>query len=96
VSLARYGVMVQDVQDTIATALGSHDHCRGPESGSRSICDTPRDLRDNPKKIANNIPVPIGGIRSRGPRADGKCSSVPRLYPEISGAHPAGDNRISY
>ena len=43
-----------------------------------------------------------GGIRSRGSMATAgdqithQLASVPRLYPEISGAHTTGDSHISY
>jgi copper/silver efflux system protein len=64
-ALARYGIMVQDVQDTIATALGGQAVTTTVERQQRFTVNMryPRDLRDNPKKIADDIlvPMPAGG-----------------------------------
>ena len=57
--------MVQDVQDTIATALGGQSVTTTVEGRQRFTVNMryPRDLRDNPKAIANDIlvPMPAGG-----------------------------------
>jgi Cu(I)/Ag(I) efflux system membrane protein CusA/SilA len=64
-ALARYGIMVQDVQDTIATALGGQSVTTTVEGRQRFTVNMryPRDLRDNPKAIASDIlvPMPTGG-----------------------------------
>jgi Cu(I)/Ag(I) efflux system membrane protein CusA/SilA len=64
-ALARYGIMVQDVQDTIATALGGQSVTTTVEGRQRFTVNMryPRDLRDNPKKIASDllVPMPAGG-----------------------------------
>jgi Cu(I)/Ag(I) efflux system membrane protein CusA/SilA len=64
-ALARYGMMVQDVQDTIAAALGGQTVTTTVEGRQRFTVNMryPRDLRDNPKKIASDIlvPMPAGG-----------------------------------
>jgi copper/silver efflux system protein len=64
-ALARYGIMVQDVQDTIATALGGQSVTTTVEGRQRFTVNMryPRDLRDNPKVIANDVlvPMPAGG-----------------------------------
>ena len=64
-ALARYGIMVQDVQDTIATALGGQSVTTTVEGRQRFTVNMryPRDLRDNPRKIASDILVamPAGG-----------------------------------
>jgi copper/silver efflux system protein len=64
-ALARYGIMVQDVQDTIATALGGQAVTTTVEGRQRFTVNMryPRDLRDDPKKIASDIlvPMPAGG-----------------------------------
>jgi Cu(I)/Ag(I) efflux system membrane protein CusA/SilA len=64
-ALARYGIMVQDVQDTIATALGGQSVTTTVEGRQRFAVNMryPRDLRDNPGKIASDIlvPMPAGG-----------------------------------
>jgi copper/silver efflux system protein len=64
-ALARYGIMVQDVQDTIATALGGQSVTTTVEGRQRFGVNMryPRDLRDNPKKIASDllVPMPAGG-----------------------------------
>src|SRR5206468_1539019 len=64
-ALARYGIMVQDVQDTIGTALGGQSVTTTVEGRQRFTINMryPRDLRDNPKAIASDIlvPMPAGG-----------------------------------
>jgi Cu(I)/Ag(I) efflux system membrane protein CusA/SilA len=64
-ALSRYGLMVQDVQDTIATALGGQTVTTTVEGRQRFTVNMryPRDLRDNPKVIASDIlvPMPAGG-----------------------------------
>src|SRR6201988_3625116 len=64
-ALARYGIMVQDVQDTIATARGGQAVTTTVEGLQRFTVNMryPRDLRDDPKKIASDIlvPMPAGG-----------------------------------
>ncbi len=64
-ALARYGILVQDVQDTIAAALGGQTVTTTVEGRQRFTVNMryPRDLRDNPKAIASDIlvPMPAGG-----------------------------------
>ena len=64
-ALSRYGLMIQDVQDTIATALGGQTVTTTVEGRQRFSVNMryPRDLRDNPKAIASDIlvPLPAGG-----------------------------------
>jgi Cu(I)/Ag(I) efflux system membrane protein CusA/SilA len=64
-ALARYGIMVQDVQDTIATALGGQTVTTTVEGRQRFTVNMryPRDLRENPQAIANDVlvPMPAGG-----------------------------------
>jgi copper/silver efflux system protein len=62
-TLSRYGIMVQDVQDTIATALGGQAVTTTVEGRQRFTVNMryPRDLRDNPKAIASDILVPMPG-----------------------------------
>ncbi|MET4115239.1 Cu(I)/Ag(I) efflux system membrane protein CusA/SilA [Bradyrhizobium sp. JR4.1] len=64
-ALARYGIMVQDVQDTIATALSGQTVTTTVEGRQRFTVNMryPRDLRDNPQAIANDVlvPMPAGG-----------------------------------
>ena len=64
-ALARYGIMVQDVQDVIGTALGGQTVTTTVEGRQRFSVNMryPRDLRDNPQAIANDIlvPMPAGG-----------------------------------
>ena len=64
-ALARYGIMVQDVQDTIATALGGQSVTTTVEGRQRFAVNMryPRDLRDNSNKIVSDIlvPMPAGG-----------------------------------
>jgi Cu(I)/Ag(I) efflux system membrane protein CusA/SilA len=64
-ALARYGIMIQDVQDVIATALGGQTVTTTVEGRERFGVNMryPRELRDNPQAIANDIqiPMPAGG-----------------------------------
>src|SRR5207244_9014834 len=60
-AMARYGIMVQDVQDTIATALGGQTVTTTVEGRQRFSVNMryPRDLRDSPKAIASAVLVPM-------------------------------------
>src|SRR5581483_7057411 len=63
--LARYGLMVGDVQDVIAMALGAEPVTTTVEGRERYTVSIryPRDYRSNPDSIANQvlIPLPNGG-----------------------------------
>ncbi|MEY9246427.1 CzcA family heavy metal efflux pump [Bradyrhizobium elkanii] len=73
-ALSRYGIAVQDVQDTIATALGGQSVTTTVEGRQRFTVNMryPRDLRDNPGAIAGDIlvPMPAGGAVPLGEVAD--------------------------
>ncbi|MBN8943494.1 MAG: efflux RND transporter permease subunit [Rhizobiales bacterium] len=64
-SLARYGMMVQDVQDVVATALGGQTVTTTVEGRQRYGVNVryPRDLRSDPQAIARDVlvPMPAGG-----------------------------------
>ena len=64
-AMARYGLMVQDVQDTIAMALGGQSVTTTVEGRQRFGVNMryPRDLRSDPQAIAQNVLVamPAGG-----------------------------------
>ncbi len=64
-ALARYGLMVGDVQDVVATALGGEAVTTTVEGRERYTVNIryPRDLRSNPQAIANDVlvPLPKGG-----------------------------------
>jgi Cu(I)/Ag(I) efflux system membrane protein CusA/SilA len=64
-ALTRYGIAVQDVQDTVATALGGQTVTTTVEGRQRFTVNMryPRDLRDNPETIASDVlvPMPAGG-----------------------------------
>jgi Cu(I)/Ag(I) efflux system membrane protein CusA/SilA len=62
-SLARYGLMVGDVQDVIGTALGGEAVTTTVEGRERYTVNVryPRDLRSNPQSIATNVLVPLPG-----------------------------------
>src|SRR5450432_1449893 len=64
-ALARYGIMVQDVQDVIGTALGGQTVTTTVEGRQRFSVNMryPRDLRSDPQAIANDVlvPMPNGG-----------------------------------
>ena len=60
-SLARYGLMVGDVQDMISTALGGEAVTTTVEGRERYAVNIryPRDLRSNPQAIASDVLVPL-------------------------------------
>ncbi len=60
-TLARYGLMVGDVQDVIASALGGDAVTTTVEGRERYTVNVryPRDLRSNPKAIAGDVLVPL-------------------------------------
>jgi Cu(I)/Ag(I) efflux system membrane protein CusA/SilA len=60
--LARYGLMVQDMQDTIAMALGAEPITTAVEGRERYAVTLrlPRDLRSDPDSIARNVRVSAG------------------------------------
>jgi Cu(I)/Ag(I) efflux system membrane protein CusA/SilA len=62
-SLARYGLMVSDVQDVIGTALGGEAVTTTVEGRERYTVNVryPRDLRSNPQSIASDVLVPLPG-----------------------------------
>lgn len=70
--LARYGLMVEDVQDTIAMALGAESITTVVEGRERYAVNLrlPRELRNDPQSIARNvrisgpngISVPLGDV----------------------------------
>jgi len=62
-SLARYGLMVGDVQEVIATALGGEAVTTTVEGRERYSVNVryPRDLRGSPQAIASDVLVPIPG-----------------------------------
>ncbi|NEW96714.1 CusA/CzcA family heavy metal efflux RND transporter [Rhodopseudomonas sp. BR0G17] len=64
-ALTRYGLAIQDVQDTIATALGGQTVTTTVEGRQRFTVNMryPRELRDDPQGIARDVlvPLPAGG-----------------------------------
>jgi Cu(I)/Ag(I) efflux system membrane protein CusA/SilA len=82
-ALARYGLMVGDVQDAISTALGGETVTTAVEGRERYTVNIryPRDLRSDPQSIASDVlialpaggTVPLGEVasvtRGRGPTA---------------------------
>ena len=80
-ALARYGMMIGDVQDAIATALGGQTVTTTVEGRQRFAVNMryPRDLRDNPKAIADDIlvPMPAGGAVPLGEVATIKLARGP-------------------
>ncbi|MHB1360926.1 MAG: efflux RND transporter permease subunit, partial [Rhodocyclaceae bacterium] len=60
-ALARYGILVGDLQEVIATALGGETVTTMVEGRERFGVSIryPRELRDDPAKIAANVLVPI-------------------------------------
>ena len=92
-ALARYRIMIQDVQDTIATALGGQTVTTTVEGRQRFTVNMryPRDLRDNPKKIASDIlvPMPAGGAVPLGEIATVALTRGPTSVRTENGSLPA-------
>jgi copper/silver efflux system protein len=69
-ALARYGLMIQDVQDVINSALGGQTVTTTVEGRQRFDVNMryPRDLRSDPRSIANDVlvPLPNGGATPLG------------------------------
>ncbi|CAA9889824.1 copper/silver efflux system, membrane component [Candidatus Methylobacter favarea] len=62
-ALARYGLLIGDVQDIIATAIGGETVTTMLEGRERFavIVRYPRELRDSPQAIAAQVLVPVSG-----------------------------------
>ncbi len=80
-SLARYGLMVSDVQDTVSTALGGETITTTVEGRERYGVNVryPRDLRSDPQSIARDVLVgmPNGGTVPLGEVAAIKLTRGP-------------------
>jgi Cu(I)/Ag(I) efflux system membrane protein CusA/SilA len=80
-TLARYGLMIGDVQDVISTALGGDNVTTTVEGRERYTVNIryPRDLRSNPQSIANDVlvPLPTGGTVPLGEVASVKLARGP-------------------
>jgi copper/silver efflux system protein len=82
-ALARYGLLIGNLQDTISMALGGEAVTTTVEGRERYTVNVryPRDLRDNPETIARDVlvslpnggAIPLGEVakveRTRGPNA---------------------------
>ncbi|MEZ5829285.1 MAG: efflux RND transporter permease subunit [Hyphomicrobiales bacterium] len=81
--LARYGLMVGDVQNVIATALGAKPVTTTVEGRERYNVAVryPRNYRNDPHAIANEvlIPLPSGGTVPLGEVADVSLSQGPSM-----------------
>ena len=83
-SLARYGLMVGDVQDVIATALGGDAVTTTVEGRERYTVNVryPRDLRSNPQAIASDVLVPLPrAAPCRWARSLGQADARPHHHP---------------
>ncbi|BEV47454.1 CusA/CzcA family heavy metal efflux RND transporter [Afipia carboxidovorans] len=80
-ALARYGILIQDVQDVIATALGGQTVTTTIEGRQRFTVNMryPRDLRSDPRSIAQDVlvPMPKGGAVPLGEVAKVSLSRGP-------------------
>ncbi|MEW6163948.1 MAG: CusA/CzcA family heavy metal efflux RND transporter [Pseudomonadota bacterium] len=67
--LARYGILVGDLQDVVATALGGEMVTTAVEGRERFgvTLRYPRELRDDPQKIAANVLVPVMSAMGAAP-----------------------------
>ena len=87
-ALARYGLIIGNLQDTIAMALGGEAVTTTVEGRERYTVNVryPRDFRDNPEAIAREVlvPLPPAAARCRSarwPRCNrpaGRTPSAPR------------------
>src|SRR5260221_6944522 len=88
-ALARYGIMVQDVQDVIATALGGQTVTTTVEGRQRFSVNMryPRDLRSNAQAIASDVlvPMPNGGAGALGGGAEIAPARGPTTVPPENG-----------
>src|SRR5262249_48316767 len=79
--LAQYGVLVEDVQRAVASALGGETVTTTVEGRERYSVNVryPRDLRSDPRTIASEILVPTlrGGMLPLGQLADVRLSHGP-------------------
>ena len=80
-ALARYGLMVSDVQDVVSSALGGETITTTVEGRERYGVNLryPRDLRSDPQSIASEVLVamPAGGTVPLGEVADIKLTRGP-------------------
>src|ERR1700674_759323 len=80
-TLARYGLMMGDVQDVVSTALGGDAVTTTVEGRERYTVNIryPRDLRSNPQSIASDVLVPLasGGTVPLGEVASVKLTRGP-------------------
>ena len=78
IALGRYGLMIGDVQDVIATALGGETVSTTVESRERYTINIryPRELRASPQSIASEVqvPLPAGGTVPLGVVAEVKLT----------------------
>jgi Cu(I)/Ag(I) efflux system membrane protein CusA/SilA len=79
--LAQYGVMIEDVQRAVASALGGEAVTTTVEGRERYSVNVryPRDFRSDPRAIASDILVPTlrGGMLPLGELADVKLTQGP-------------------
>ena len=81
--LARYGVMIDDVQEAIATALGGETVTTTVEGRERYSVNVryPRDFRSDPQAIASEVLVPTmkGGMLPLGQVAEVQLTQGPPM-----------------
>jgi Cu(I)/Ag(I) efflux system membrane protein CusA/SilA len=91
-ALARYGLMVGDVQDVVATALGGDAVTTTVEGRERYTVNIryPRDLRSTPQAIANDVlvPMPGGGTVPLAEVATVKLARGPPSAPRMASSRP--------
>ena len=82
-ALARYGLMVGNLQDTIAMALGGETVTTTVEGRERYTVNVryPRDLRSDPQAIARDVLVSHAGRRRRCRSARSPKCSLPAARP---------------
>ena len=97
-ALARYGLLIGNLQDTIAMALGGETVTTTVEGRERYTVNVryPRDFRDNPEAIARDVLVSLPGggggspRRNRQSRADARAEHDPHRERPACGLHLCG------
>ena len=89
--LARYGLMVSDVQDVVGTALGAEPITTTVEGRERYTVAIryPRDLRSDPQSIAKDVLVALPTAAARCPWARSPTSGSPRAPPASAPRTPS-------
>ena len=96
-ALARYGLMIGDVQDVIAAALGGETVTTTVEGRERYGVNIryPRDFRSSPQAIADEVLIPLPSAEpprsAMSPRCNW-CAARPRSAPRTASSRPTSSS----